>query len=81
MNSGTNTVLLDEEEKKELLRLAGSSSLSEDMRILAANRHNPLLIEGTISPERLLEFLNQFNEFINHQPKPFKPIIEKDMRL
>ncbi len=31
--------------------------------------------------DRLLDFLNGFNEFINHEPKPFKPMLDRDMRL
>ncbi len=68
-------------EKEEMLRLAASSSLREDMRYLASHRHNPVLVNGKIDLDRLIEFLTQFNEFINHQPKPFKPMIEKVMKL
>jgi len=27
------------------------------------------------------EFVTQYNEFINHEPKPFKPMIDKVMKL
>lgn len=64
-----------------MLRLATSSSLREDMAYLAANRHNPIMAAGKIDLNRLIEFLTQFNEFINHKPKPFKPIIDKVMKL
>jgi hypothetical protein len=40
-----------------------------------------VLVNGSVDLDRLLEFFNQFNEFINHQPKPFAPMIDKDMRL
>lgn len=72
---------LSKQEKEEMLRLAASSSLREDMEYLTAHRHNPVIVDGKISIDRLLDFLTQFNEFINHEPKPFKPIIDKDMRL
>lgn len=72
---------LNADEKDELLRLAHSSSMREDMRYLSAHRHNPVIIDGQVSMDRLLDFLNGFNEFINHEPKPFKPMIDKVMKL
>ncbi|MBI5056792.1 MAG: hypothetical protein HZB61_09280 [Nitrospirae bacterium] len=73
--------LISESEKYEMLRLAGSSSLREDMQYLSSHRHNPVLIDGRVDMDRLIEFLNGFNEFINHEPKPFKPMIDKNMKL
>jgi hypothetical protein len=73
--------MLDAKEKRELLRLAGSSSLREDMGHLSAHRHNPLIVDGAVSMDRLLAFLTQFNEFINHRPKPFTPIVDRVMKL
>jgi hypothetical protein len=72
---------ISEEEKREMLRLAGSSSLREDMRYVSSHRHNPVLVNGMVDIDRLIEFLTQFNEAINHQPKPFRPIIDKEMKL
>jgi hypothetical protein len=73
--------LISELEKKEMLRLAGTSSLREDAEYLTAHRHNPVLIDGKVDMDRLLEFLTEFNEFINHKPKPFKPMLDRDMKL
>lgn len=73
--------MLNADEKEELLRLADSSSMREDMRYLSAHRHNPVIVDGQVSMDRLLDFLNGFNEFINHEPKPFKPMLDRDMRL
>lgn len=72
---------INSDEIKELLELAGSSSLREDMRYLSAHRHNPVIVDGQVNMDRLLDFLNAYNEFINHEPKPFKPMIDRDMRL
>jgi hypothetical protein len=72
---------ISEEEKQELLRLAGSSSLREDMRYLSSQRHNPVLANGMVDMDRLIEFITQINEFANHQPKPFRLIIDKEMKL
>jgi hypothetical protein len=72
---------ISEQEKRELLRLAGSLSLREDMEYLSSHRHNPVLVNGMVDMDRLIEFLTQFNEFINHEPKPFMPMIDKEMKL
>ena len=72
---------ISEEEKIELLRLAASSSMREDMERVAHQRHNPFVKDGIVDVDAYIEFVTQFNEFINHEPKPFEPIIDRDMRL
>ena len=73
--------MISNDERAELLRLACSASLRKDMRYIATHRHSPVVFKGEVSLERLIRFLNQFNECINHEPRPFKPIIDRDMRL
>lgn len=68
-------------EQEELLRLSKSSSLKADMRYIAAHRHNPLLVNGKVDMDRFIAFLTEYNEFINHKPKTFKPIIDRVMKL
>lgn len=68
-------------EQEELRRLAQSSSLQNDMKYIAAHRHNPLFVDGNVDLDRLITFLTEYNEFINHNPKPFKPIIDRIMKL
>jgi len=70
-----------EEEREELRKLSQSSSLQEDMRRLAANRHTPFIVNGQVDTERLITFLTEYNEFINHTPRPFRPIIEREIKL
>lgn len=72
---------ISEREKEELLRLAELPSLKEDMRHLSAHRHNPVIVDGRVDIDRWIAFLTEYNEFINHRPKPFKPIIDKVMKL
>jgi hypothetical protein len=72
---------LSEAEKKVLLELAESASLREDMRKLAEHRHNPVLVDGVVDMDRLIDFLTDYNAFINHQPKPFRKMVEKEMKL
>ncbi len=74
-------MLIKNYERKEMLRLAKSSSLKEDMRVLSKQRHNPVIVDGRVDMDRLITFLTEYNEFINHQPKPFKPILDKVMKL
>jgi hypothetical protein len=51
------------------------------MAYLSAHRHNPTLVNGIVDMDRLIEFVTQFNEFINHEPMPFVPMITRDMKL
>lgn len=72
---------ISEKAKEELLKLSGSASFRKDMQTIRANRHNPFIKDGKVDADAYIEFLNQFNEFINHAPKPFRPMIDKDMKL
>ena len=73
--------LISKSEKDEMLQLANSSSLREDMEYLSSHRHNPVIVDGRVDMDRWLDFLNGFNEFINHEPRPFKPMIDENMKL
>ena len=37
--------------------------------------------DGVVDVDAYIDFVTQFNEFIGHEPKPFRQIIDKDMRL
>ena len=73
--------MLNAEAKKELKELARSTQLREDMRRLEKSRHNPFLVDGKVDADRYIEFLKEYNAFINNAPKPFQRIIDRDMRL
>ena len=73
--------MLSDEEKRELLDIARSSKLKEDFRRLSENRHNPFVVDGVVDMDRLLTFLTEYNAFVNHRPKPFRKIVDRDMRL
>jgi hypothetical protein len=81
MISGVNMAKISEAEKKALPVSAKSASLREDMRYLMEHRHNPVLVDGVVDMDRLIHFLTGFNEFIDHEPKPFKPMIDRDIKL
>ena len=72
---------VSKKEREELKRLASSSSLREDMRWLAANRHSPLIANEIVDIDRLLTFLTGYNEFINHARKPFYRMVDRVMKL
>jgi len=73
--------MLSEKEKQECSAITESGSLGDDMRQLAKNRHYPFLKDGKVDIDRYISFLNAYNEFINHMPKPFKPMIDRIMML
>ncbi len=72
---------LSQKEKAELLRFAASDSFKKDFKTIADQRHNPVLRDGCVDMDRLITYLTEYNAFINHTPKPFKPIIDKIMKL
>lgn len=65
----------------EMLRLGRSLDLRRDMQCVKSNRHKPLLRNGEVSADLLLDFLNGYNEFINHTPKPFSAIKDSNMKM
>jgi hypothetical protein len=73
--------MMTENEKQECTELSQSESIRDDMRRLAENRHNPFFKDGKVDLDGYINFLNTFNEFINHTPKPFKPIQDRIMML
>jgi len=74
-------LIISEKAKKELLDSSHSESLRRDMQKLSIQRHGCFLKEGRADSDAYIEFLNHFNSFINHLQKPFKRIIENEMKL
>lgn len=72
---------ISQQAAKEFLELSKSESLKKDMDVLRRQRHNPFIKNGNVDVNAYIEFVTEFNEFINHEPKPFKPIIDKVMKL
>jgi hypothetical protein len=77
----SKTVTLSQEAEKELRNLAHSTALKSDMAAVADSRHNPFVQNGLVDVDAYIAFVCAYNEFINHEPKPFRRIIDKDMRL
>ncbi|HBG08139.1 MAG: hypothetical protein A2075_17810 [Geobacteraceae bacterium GWC2_58_44] len=74
-------MLIDEAARAELLALSNSEAMRNDGAHVAANRHNPLLVDGEVSADRVMEFLTQYNDCLNHPIKPSRPFIETNMKL
>jgi hypothetical protein len=72
---------LSREAEKELRELASSIGLKNDMAAVADSRHNPFVKNGIVDADAYVLFVCAYNEFINHAPKPFKRMIDIDMRL
>lgn len=66
---------ISEKSRREMLELAGSVSFRNEMESVRRNRHNPFMKNGRVDTDAYIEFVTQYNEFINHQPKPFRPIM------
>ncbi|MEW6087697.1 MAG: hypothetical protein AB1498_05280 [bacterium] len=73
--------IISKNEKIELIKSVKSDSLRKDMEYLSRHKHNPVVVKGRINMDNLIVFLNEYNEFINHRPKPFRKIIDKNMKI
>jgi hypothetical protein len=70
-----------DQEKAELRAFAASKSMRADSEQLRATRHNPFMVDGKVDCDRVIEFLTEYNEFLNHPMKPHRLFIEKNMKL
>jgi hypothetical protein len=66
---------------KDIIKLDESEELKKDMEMLSLQWRSPFIKNGAVDIDAYIEFVTEFNEFINHEPKPFKPMIDRDMRL
>jgi len=72
---------ISEEDKRELLHASRSESLKINMRVVAEGRHNPFVKDGEVDIDAYVTFVCEYNEFINHEPKSFKPMKIREMKL
>jgi hypothetical protein len=72
---------LSKKAMEEIRSLANSEALKNDLDAVRASRLNPFIKDGVVDVDAYIEFVTAFNEFINHEPKPFVRMIDKDMRL
>lgn len=74
-------MMLSQTAQEEIRELTRSEAFRNDMAAIAGSRHNPFVREGLVEVDAYIQFVTAFNEFINHEPKPFAPMIDRDMRL
>jgi hypothetical protein len=72
---------LSKKAERELIELAKSDSFKKDIEMLRSRWQMPFIKDGKVDADAYIEFVAQFNEFINHEPKSFKPIIDREMKL
>ena len=72
---------LSRQAEKDLVEVSRRDSFREEMERIASLRHNPFLKEGRPDADAYIEFVAQYNEFINHRLKPFRKIIDAVMKL
>lgn len=71
--------MFDKKQYAEFKSLSKSSAFKDDMDIVSKNRCNPFMVEGKIDLDKFLEFLTEFNYFINHARRPFNKIKDSNM--
>ncbi len=77
------TPKIDPEEREELLSLSLSAELTRDMRALRSRAEQIRLdAEGdNTSLDLYIRFLTEANAFANHARKPFRRILDNDMKI
>lgn len=51
---------ISEKAKEEMRELAVSASLWDNMRQVVMHRHNPIMVDGKVDGDRLIEFLTGY---------------------
>jgi hypothetical protein len=70
-----------EQAKKELLEFAKSESFKQDIEMLRSPWNNPFIKKGKVDVDAYIEFVTQFNAFINHRPKALNCMVDVKMKL
>jgi hypothetical protein len=65
----------------ELVEGACSEDFRSDMQGMRDKWHSPFIINGNVDVDAYLDFVTEYNEFINHRPRQFKKIEDKYMKL
>lgn len=56
-------------------------AIKKDLKTMAGCSRNPFMKNGEADVDAYIEFVCDYNEFINHEPKPFRKIIDREMIL
>ncbi len=63
--------------EQDLVARFTPDAVREDLRRLS-RRHNP---PHGVTPDEFLAWLQAYNECINHAPKPFKRMVDRDIKI
>ncbi len=72
---------MTKKEKDDFRRQTESESFKKEMRKLASKKNNPFIKDCRVNLDAYIDFLTQYNEFINHRLKAFKKIKGDNMKL
>ena len=72
---------ISDKSRQELFKQSKSDILKKDMDTINRQKHNPFLKNGRVDIDAYIEFVTLYNEFINHKPKPFAPMIDNFIKL
>lgn len=72
---------LAEKAKLSMLEDSRSESLRNDMAYLRELNSGSFMVNGEVDTDRVIEFLQFYNEFLNHPVKEGLEFIERDMKL
>ncbi len=72
---------ISDKSRQELFKLSQSDILKKDMDRVNKQKHNPFFKNGRVDIDAYIEFVTLYNEFINHKPKPFAPMVDKFIKL
>jgi len=72
---------ISDKSRQELFKLSQSDILKKDINTVNRQQHNPFLKKGRVDIGAYIEFVTSYNEFINHKPKIFTPMIDNFMKL
>ena len=72
---------LTEDAKESMREDARSESLRQEMHFLREHHANSFMVNGAVDTDRVLEFLQFYNEFMNHPLKETREFIERNMKL
>lgn len=65
----------------EIRELTRSTAFKKDMDAVTSLRHNPFVRAGVVDVDAYIDFVSEFNAFINHEQRRFEPMKDPDMRL
>jgi hypothetical protein len=70
----------EENEREEFRALSTSGAMRSDLAHVAQSRHDPFGGKD-VDADAVIQFLTEYNEFLNHPIRPPRRFVEKNMKL